>query len=250
VSRVTVQVATNVGTATAGPPAHGGSPVLVATTTTEAPTTTTTVPPTTTTVPPTTTTVPRTTTTEPRTTTTSSSTTSTTKPLIAPAPASSGVPVGLIVLIALLVAAIVIVAVALVRRNRKQAEASWHRSVVPAVSDVRLAREALLSGNGASEDPEVRGAVAVQVDRAASALDRAVRAAPDEEDGEAARSVAESLRGLAFAVEADRLLRHGAVAPTGVQLAEADEARRARTAELDAALARLSHRVQGDASRH
>ena len=51
------------------------------------------------------------------------------------------------------------------------------------------------------------------------------------------------MRGLAFAVEADRLLRQGTSAPTGTQLAEADEARRARNSELNAALARLSTRV-------
>ncbi len=215
----------------------GATPVGAATTTT-LPATTTTVAPTTTTVPPTTTTVAPTTTTEPRTTTSSSSTTSTTRPVIAPAPTSSSVPAWLIVLIVVLVLAIVLVALLLVRRNRRQAETAWHRSVVPAVSDVRLAREALVSGNGSSEDPEVRAAVAVQVDRAASALDRAVRTAPDEEDAQAARSVAESLRGLAFAVEADRLLRHGTASPTGMQLAE-----------LDAATARLSRRVERDVSR-
>jgi hypothetical protein len=51
------------------------------------------------------------------------------------------------------------------------------------------------------------------------------------------------LRGLAFAIEADRLLRHGAGAPTGAQLAEADAARRDREAELDRAIARLTSRV-------
>jgi hypothetical protein len=55
--------------------------------------------------------------------------------------------------------------------------------------------------------------------------------------------VAAALRGLAFAVEADRLLRQGTTAPTGTQLAQADEARRARNSELGAALARLSTRI-------
>ncbi len=68
-------------------------------------------------------------------------------------------------------------------------------------------------------------------------------AAPDPQAGTAASSLADGLRGLAFAIEADRLLRHGTSAPTGIQLAQADEARRARTVELDAALARLSARV-------
>lgn len=225
----------------------GATAVLVDTTTTDPSTTTTSVPATTTTVAPTTT-VPPTTTTEPRTTTTSSSTsttTTTTTPIVS-TNSSGGIPIAWVVIIVILVAAIVAVIVALIRRRRNQSARAWHRQVVPAVSDVRLAREALLSGNGASDDPEVRGAVSVQVDRAASALDRAVRSAPDEEDGQAAAAVAESLRGLAFAVEADRLLRHGSAPPTGMQLAEADEAKRARTAELDGALARLGRRISPD----
>jgi hypothetical protein len=47
---------------------------------------------------------------------------------------------------------------------------------------------------------------------------------------------AESLRGLAFAVEADHLMRSGGEHPTGQQLAAADAARRTRTAELEASL--------------
>jgi hypothetical protein len=58
-----------------------------------------------------------------------------------------------------------------------------------------------------------------------------------------ATAAAASLRGLAFAIEADRLLRHGTSAPSGVQLAQADDARRARGTELQAALVRLSTRV-------
>jgi hypothetical protein len=58
-----------------------------------------------------------------------------------------------------------------------------------------------------------------------------------------ATAVATALRGLAFAVEADRLLRHGTSPPTGAQLAQADEARRARGSELSTALARLSTRI-------
>lgn len=122
-------------------------------------------------------------------------------------------------------------------------EAEWRRLVVPAVSDAQLARESLLSGNAVSDDAEVRGAVAVQVERAAAALEGAARTPPDPAAGSLAGSAAGALRGLAFAVEADRLLRHGTAAPTGVQLAQADEARRARAAELNTSLARLSARI-------
>ena len=91
--------------------------------------------------------------------------------------------------------------------------------------------------------PTLRGAVDVQVERAAVALERVARAAPDPQAAGLATEAAGSLRGLAFAVEADRLLHQGASAPTGVQLAEADEARRARNSELSAALSRLSTRI-------
>ena len=97
--------------------------------------------------------------------------------------------------------------------------------MTPALSDAQLARESLLSGNAEAEDEGVRGAVAVQVERAAVALERTVASAPDPEAGSMATTAAASLRGLAFAIEADRLLRHGTSSPSGVQLAQADDAR-------------------------
>ena len=232
-------------------PSTHGPVVLVDDTTTTAVPTTTTVPATTTTVPATTTTVPATTTTRPSTTTTvESSTTTTTKPLIAPAPTASKTPWALIILIIVLVLAILGVILLLVSRKKKGVEAAWRRTVVPALSDAGLARESLLSGNAMSDDPELRGAVGVQVERAATALDHAASSAPDEDAGALASSAAVSLRGMAFAIEADRLLRHGTAAPSGAQLAQADEARRARDSELHTALARLSTRIgSGPASR-
>jgi hypothetical protein len=159
----------------------------------------------------------------------------------------SSTPWGLIVLIVVLVAAIVAVVVLLGSRRRTAAEARWRQAVIPALSDARLARDSLLSGNPLSEDAQIRGAVDVQVERAASALERAASTAPDDQAGALATSGAASLRGLAFAIEADRLLRHGTIAPSGAQLAQADEARRARDSELVTALARLSTRVSGRA---
>jgi hypothetical protein len=227
-------------TARSGP---GAVLVVDTSTTTEPATTTTTVPPTTTTTeaPTTTTTEPTTTTTEASTTTTEPATTTTSTPLTGTK--SSSTPWGLIVLIVVLVILIVVIALVLVARKKRGAEAEWRRAVVPALSDAQLARDALLSGNAESEDPEVRGAVAVQVERAATALDRSVRSAPDEQAGAMASAGAEAVRNLAFAIEADRLLRHGTSSPTGMQLAQADEARRSRGTELNTALARLSARI-------
>lgn len=233
--------AVTVGTALllAGPPAWGADP----TTSSSEPVTTTTVAPTTTTTMPTTTTttVPVTTSTRPpRTTTSTAHPTTTTTPKTT---SSSQTPWGLIALIIVLVLAILLVLLLMRARRRKGLEAAWRRAAVPALSDAQLARESLLSGNASSPDAEVRGAVSVQVERAAAALDGAARAAPDPDTGSVATGAAGALRGLAFAVEADRLLRQGTSAPTGLQLAQADEARRARASELGTALARLSARI-------
>ena len=63
--------------------------------------------------------------------------------------------------------------------------------------------------------------------------------------------MAEALRGLVFALEADRLLRDGAQAPGPEQLAQADATCRARVSDLDIALSRLDRLVNpepGDAT--
>ncbi len=222
------------GAAPVSPAAPGQS-----TTTTEAPTTTAPPATTTTTVPVTTTAPPTSTSsTHPaRTTTTPSTTTPHTTST------SSNTPWALIAVIVVLVVAIVLVALLIRSRRKKGVEAEWHRAVVPALSDAQLARDAVLSDNAMSGDPTLRGAVDVQVEKAAVALERVARAAPDAQAAGLATEAAGSLRGLAFAVEADRLLHQGASAPTGVQLAEADEARRARNSELSGALSRLSTRI-------
>ncbi len=220
--------------------------VLVDTTTT-VPDTTTSVPATTSTLPTTTTssTTTTTSTTHPTTTTSTTTTThpSTTTTTVPATTTSSNTPWGLIALVVVLVLAIVVVIVLLVSRNRKAATDAWRRRALPAVSDARLAREALLSPSATAEDAELRGSVAVQVEKAATALEHAGSTAPDPAAGGSATTAAGALRGLAFAIEADRLLRHGAGAPTGEQLAQADQARRDRDAELQGALARLQAHV-------
>jgi hypothetical protein len=217
-------------------------------------TTSTTVVPTTTTTPPTTTTTSSTTTstTPPTTTTSTSSTTTTTPTTTTTAPrttSTSTTPWGLIALVVVLVLLIALVVFVMVARNRKSALAAWRRRALPAMSDAKLAREALLSPSAVSDDAELRGAVAVQVDRASTALERVGSTSPDPAAGGSATTAAGALRGLAFAIEADRLLRHGAAAPTGVQLAQADEARRDRDAELGGALSRLQAHVTPPAGR-
>ncbi len=243
VAAVSLALAVHGGPAGATAPAPGHV-VEVDTTTTTVPDTTTTTeaPTTTTTVPVTTTTHPTTTTTHPSTTTTSSSTTTTTTPPLIDTK-STKTPWALIIVIVVAVLLIGLVVALMVGRRKKVALDAWRRRALPALSDARLARDALLSPSAMSDDTELRGAVTVQADRAAVALDQAASTAPDPAAGGSATTAAGALRGLAFAVEADRLLRHGASAPSGVQLAEADGARRDRDAELQGALARLQSHV-------
>ena len=146
-------------------------------------------------------------------------------------------------MIVVLVALIGLVILLMVSRNKKSALDVWRRRTLPALSDAKLAREALMSPTAVSVDAELRAAVAVQVERASTALEQAGSSAPDPVPGGSAVTAAGSLRGLAFAVEADRLLRHGEGSPTGVQLAQADQARRDRDSELQGALSRLQDYV-------
>jgi hypothetical protein len=201
------------------------------TTTTVAPTTTTTVPPTT--APTTTTTLPATTTTRAHATTTTSHPATTTTTV--PAKTSSSKTLGW-VLLAVVIALLALFVGLLIARSRRQGrEVDWDRSVGPALTAAELARELVLSQTSA-DDAQHRATVAVQVDDAVNGLERAAAAAPDATHRSLATRCANSLRGLAFAVEADYLMRSGGKTPTGEQLASADSARRNRSAELNAAL--------------
>jgi hypothetical protein len=205
-------------------------------TTTTAPVTTTTLAPTTTvpptTAPTTTTTLPATTTTRARpTTTTSSSTTTTT---VAKSTSSSKAW-GWVLLAVVIALAAILVGLLIARTRRQGREVDWERSVVPAVTAAELARELILSQTSA-DDAQHRATVSVQVDDAVEGLERAAAAAPDQAHRTLCMRCANSLRGLAFAVEADHLMRSGGQSPTGEQLASADSARRNRSAELNAAL--------------
>jgi len=203
------------------------------TTTTAAPVTTTTAAPTTT-VPPTTTTVPATTTTRAHASTTTSHPTTTTTAKTS----SSSTAWGWILLAVVLVLAVGLVALLIARTRRQGRAADWQRSVLPAVTAAELARDLVLSQTE-TDDPQRRASVGVQVDEAVTGLERAAATAPDEASRALSTRAAEGLRGLAFAVEADHLMRSGGEHPTGAQLASADAARRNRSAELVAALAEL-----------
>ena len=137
-----------------------------------------------------------------------------------------------------LVLAVGLVAFLIARTRRQGRTADWQRSVLPAVAAAELARDLVLSQTE-TDDSQRRANVGVQVDEAVAGLERAATTAPDEASRALSTRAAEGLRGLAFAVEADHLMRSGGEHPTGEQLASADAARRNRSAELAAALAEL-----------
>ena len=213
------------------------------TTTTTAAVTTTTAAPTTTTTEPSTT-APTTTTTRGRPTTTSShpSTTTTTTATTT----SSSTPWGWVLLGVVIVLAAILVGLLIARSRRQGRVEGWERSVRPAVTAAELARELVLSQSDADDDQR-RATVAAQVDEAVDGLERAAVSAPDETHRALSTRSAESLRGLAFAVEADHLMRSGGATPTGEQLASADSARQNRSAELNAALADLKAAIAAKA---
>jgi hypothetical protein len=202
------------------------------TTTTTAAVTTTTAAPTTTTSEPSTT-EPTTTTTRGRPTTTSSHPSTTTTTVATTT--SSSTPWGWILLAVVIVLAAILVGLLIAHTRRQGRLVGWERSVRPAVTAAELARELVLSQSDADDDQR-RATVAAQVDEAVDGLERAADSAPDETRRVLCTRSAESLRGLAFAVEADHLMRSGGATPTGEQLASADSARRNRSAELNAAL--------------
>jgi hypothetical protein len=138
--------------------------------------------------------------------------------------------------------AVLLVVLLLARSRRQDRSAAWQRSVRPAVTAAELARDLVLS-QSEHDDAQRRASVSAQVDDAVDGLERAAASAPDDVSRNLSERSAESLRGLAFAVEADHLMRSGGENPTGEQLAAADQARRNRRAELETALAELKAAV-------
>jgi len=207
------------------------TPSLVATAATTLPTTTTTLAPTTTT------TVAPTTTTQAPTTTTTTTTTPTTTTTAATSSSSASTwawILGSIAVLALIAAA---VAALIGASRRKQATDTWIPSARAGLETASLARTLLVAQPTGGDEQVTQ--VRAQAEDAARTLDRSAANAPDEQSRQATSSVAEGLRGVVFALEAERLLRSGVTPPTAAQLAEADVARRRRAGELDASLAQL-----------
>jgi hypothetical protein len=143
------------------------------------------------------------------------------------------------VLLGVVILLAILLVVLLISRTKRQGRVTdWRRLVTPAITEAELARD-LVQSQAPTDDAERRASVNVQVDAAVTSLERAAASAPDEGLAGLCSRCAESLRGLAFAVEADHLMRSGGEHPTGAQLAAADAARRSRAAELETALGEL-----------
>ena len=196
---------------------------------------------------------PTTATTEATTTTTASSTstsTSTTTTTVAPTTATTSTSTSkagrIIIGILLVLAAAVITALVVVRRNAKRDTSEWVNSAASALRDADLTRD-MLAGEARPGQPEETARVAAvrdNVDRVAASFDQLAANAPTEDMRRNAIAVATSLRGYFFALEAEQLLHGAPTPPTADQLATADATKRARTAELDAAMTSIRAYLQ------
>ena len=175
---------------------------------------------------------PTTTTTRPHATTTTTTHPTTTDHHGDEVPSSSSTPgAGSSSAVVIVLAAILVVL--LIARTKRQGRAvDWQRSVPPAVTAAELARDLVLSQTEADDAPR-RASVARAGRRSGRRAWSAPRPRRPTRHAALCTRCAESLRGLAFAVEADHLMRSGGQHPTGEQLASADAARRNRAAELE-----------------
>jgi len=181
-------------------------------------------------------------------TTTTTSTSTTTVPASTPSTSSSSTPWGWIIAALAVVAVILVVVLAFMRRAAVNAKHSWRHAAASALRDGDLTRD-MLEGEarpGEREDPARRNTVRDNVERVAAHFDQLAADAPDDNTRRNAASVAESLRGYFFALEAENLLRDAPIPPTADQLATADATRRQRAGDLDSALGAIRSYV-GDA---
>jgi hypothetical protein len=134
------------------------------------------------------------------------------------------------------------------RRNRRRATLAWVPTARGALDNAVVARD-LLVAEPSTTDAAAHESVRTKVSEAAAMLDRVASDAPDDDARMASHDSAEALRGLLFAIEAERLLPGGRLPPTADQLAQADLNRRQREADLESAMARLRQHVTGAQAR-
>jgi hypothetical protein len=136
-----------------------------------------------------------------------------------------------------LVVAGIITGILLYARRRRWV--AWRQGIRPAVAAAHVSRDLLPAHGRDITDVARWESVRAGAEHAAADLDAAATRAPGGDAASAARSTAQALTGVTFALEAARLMQATQPPPTAGQLAEADATARARQAELDAALARL-----------
>jgi hypothetical protein len=190
------------------------------------------------------------TTAEPATTTEPAPTTTIT--VAPPASTSSGssTPWGWIIAILAVVAVALIVVLVLMRRSSNRTKAEWKNAAASALRDADLTRDMLAdeARPGEAEDPRRVAAVRDAVERVASQFDRLATTAPNDETRQNSIALAASLRGYFFAMESEQMLHDAPTTPTADQLATADATKRARAAELGAAVAAIRAYVAPDSS--
>jgi hypothetical protein len=119
-------------------------------------------------------------------------------------------------------------------RRKKAADLAWRARARPLITEVQLAKGMLLDAASAA-DPGHRASVQLEVGTTVDALERLAAEAPDASARNAAGELSEALRGLSFAVEANRLVRDPSHTPTTEELVQADSSVSDRTRQLDAA---------------
>ena len=144
---------------------------------------------------------------------------------------------------AVLIGLIVGVILLMLAGAKRRRDAAWKAVARPAYDQAVLARDLLMGDGVSTEDVARRESVQRQVEEAATGLSQAAGSAPDDQARRTADASAGALRGLVYAMEADRLLRTGGRAPTADELARADESRRRSLAQLDATLTALDQRT-------
>ena len=129
--------------------------------------------------------------------------------------------------------------VMLKRRDARRTQATTWKTQTSAVVDSARTLSGLVVAGRLDATPEQRQQQAGEVEQTATAFERLATEAPGDTARGLARTAAEQLRGLMFAIDAEAMLRDGAVPPSSDQLQAADTDRRTRSEQLDQTLRNL-----------